>query len=225
MTKEMVKLQNNLGYKFKNPLLLENALTHSSYANEKGDGMKSNERLEFLGDSILGFLSANHFYKHFTGTEGEMTKHRAARVCEGALCTFAKELEIGEALFLGKGEIRMGGREKPSILADAFEAVLAAVYLDGGLNEANKIVMRFVPRNDALETNKDYKTTLQEVVQRNREEKVEYVLVDETGPDHDKTFTVEVHLNSNVIGRGTGKSKKLAEQQAAKEALALMGIK
>ena len=225
MTKEMVKLQNNLGYKFKNPQLLENALTHSSYANEKGDGMKSNERLEFLGDSILGFLSANHFYKHFTGSEGEMTKHRAARVCEGALCTFAKELQIGEALFLGKGEIRMGGREKPFILADAFEAVLAAVYLDGGLNEANKIVMRFIPRNDALETNKDYKTTLQEVVQRNREEKVEYVLIDETGPDHDKTFTVEVHLNSNVIGKGIGKSKKLAEQQAAKEALALMGIK
>ena len=225
MNKEIEQLEKNLGYKFKNPLLLENALTHSSYANEKGDGYKSNERLEFLGDSILGFLSANFFYKHFTGSEGEMTNHRAARVCEGALSVFAKELQIGEALLLGKGEIRMGGREKPSILADAFEAVLAAVYLDGGLGEANKIVMRFIPREDSLETNKDYKTTLQEVIQRNREEKVEYVLVDETGPDHNKTFTVEVHLNSNVIGKGIGKSKKLAEQQAAKEALALMGIK
>ena len=225
MNKETEQLQKNLGYTFKNPLLLENALTHSSYANEKGEGYKSNERLEFLGDSILGFLSANFFYKHFTGSEGEMTKHRAARVCEGALSVFAKELQIGEALLLGKGEIRMGGREKPSILADAFEAVLAAVYLDGGLGEANKIVLRFIPREDSLETNKDYKTTLQEVIQRNREEKVEYVLVDETGPDHNKTFTVEVHLNSNVIGKGIGKSKKLAEQQAAKEALALMGIK
>ncbi len=225
MNKETEQLQKNLGYTFKNPLLLENALTHSSYANEKGGDYKSNERLEFLGDSILGFLSANYFYKHFTGSEGEMTKHRSARVCEGALSVFAKELQIGEALLLGKGEIRMGGREKPSILADAFEAVLAAVYLDGGLGEANKIVLRFIPREDSLETNKDYKTTLQEVIQRNREEKVEYVLVDETGPDHDKRFTVEVHLNSNVIGKGIGKSKKLAEQQAAKEALALMGIK
>ncbi len=225
MNKEIEQLQKNLGYTFKNPLLLENALTHSSYANEKGEGYKSNERLEFLGDSILGFLSANYFYKHFTGSEGELTKHRAARVCEGALSVFAKELQIGEALLLGKGEIRMGGREKPSILADAFEAVLAAVYLDGGLGEANKIVLRFIPREDSLETNKDYKTTLQEVIQRNREEKIEYVLVDATGPDHDKTFTVEVHLNSNVIGKGIGRSKKLAEQQAAKEALALMGIK
>ena len=119
----------------------------------------------------------------------------------------------------------MGGREKPSILADAFEAVLAAVYLDGGLNEANKIVTRFIPRKDTLETNKDYKTTLQEVIQRNREEHLEYVVTDSSGPDHAKTFTVEVHLNSNVIGRGTGKSKKLAEQFAAKEALELMGVK
>ena len=219
------QLQKNLGYSFKDISLLETALTHSSYANEKGGGTVCNERLEFLGDSILGFVSAKYFYENLDCPEGELTKHRAARVCENALCTFSKELEVGPALRLGKGELRMGGMEKPSILADAFEAILAAVFLDGGLEEASKIVLRFIPRHDALDKTKDYKTALQEVVQRNREEHVEYVHVCETGPDHDKTFTVEVHLNSNVIGRGVGKSKKLAEQQAAKEALALMGIK
>lgn len=219
------QLQKNLGYSFKDISLLETALTHSSYANEKGGDTVCNERLEFLGDSILGFVSAKYFYENLDCPEGELTKHRAAKVCENALCTFAKELQVGPALRLGKGEIRMGGMERPSILADAFEAILAAVFLDGGLEEASKIVLRFIPRHDELDKAKDYKTALQEVVQRNREERVEYVHVDETGPDHDKTFTVEVHLNSNVIGRGVGKSKKLAEQQAAKEALALMGIK
>lgn len=219
------QLQKNLGYSFKDISLLETALTHSSYANEKGSDTVCNERLEFLGDSILGFVSAKYFYESLDCPEGELTKHRAAKVCENALCTFAKELQVGPALRLGKGEIRMGGMEKPSILADAFEAILAAVFLDGGLEEASKIVLRFIPRHDALDKAKDYKTILQEVVQRNREERVEYVHVDESGPDHDKTFTVEVHLNSNVIGTGVGKSKKLAEQQAAKEALALMGIK
>ena len=219
------QLQKNLGYSFKDISLLETALTHSSYANEKGGDAVCNERLEFLGDSILGFVSAKYFFENLDCPEGELTKHRAAKVCENALCTFAKELEVGPALRLGKGELRMGGMDKPSILADAFEAILAAVFLDGGLEEASKIVLRFIPRHDALDKAKDYKTVLQEVVQRNREEHVEYVHVGETGPDHDKTFSVEVHLNSNVIGRGVGKSKKLAEQQAAKEALALMGIK
>ena len=225
MNEKLILLQKNLGYKFKDISLLETALTHSSYANEQSDGTVCNERLEFLGDSILGFVSAKYFYENFDSPEGELTKHRAARVCEKALCLFAKELGIGQALRLGKGESRTGGSERPSILADAFEAVLAAVFLDGGLEEASKIVLRFIPRNDELEETKDYKTTLQEVIQRNREEHVEYVLTDASGPDHAKTFTVEVHLNSNVIGRGTGKSKKLAEQHAAKEALELMGIK
>lgn len=225
MNENLAQLQKNLGYEFRDISLLKTALTHSSYANERNDGTVCNERLEFLGDSILGFVSAEYFYKNLDCHEGELTKHRAAKVCENALCTYAKELEIGPALLLGKGEIRMGGSERPSILADAFEAVLAAVFLDGGLEEASKIVLRFVPRHDALEKTKDYKTVLQEVVQRNREEHVEYVLTDASGPDHAKIFTVEVHLNSNVIGRGVGKSKKLAEQQAAKEALELMGIK
>lgn len=225
MEQKLESLQQKLGYRFKDISLLKTALTHSSYANEKQGGTVCNERLEFLGDSVLGFLSAKYFYENLNMPEGELTKHRAAKVCEGALCVFAKELDIGSALRLGKGESRTGGSERPSILADAFEAVLAAVYLDGGLEEANKIVMRFIPRDDNIDRTKDYKTLLQEVVQRNREEHVEYVLVDSTGPDHAKTFTVEVHLNSNVIGKGIGKSKKLAEQQAAKEALELMGIK
>lgn len=225
MEEKLKTLQRNLGYEFKDISLLKTALTHSSYANEQGGGTVCNERLEFLGDSILGFVSAKYFYENYDLPEGELTKHRAARVCETALCVFAKELEIGPALYLGKGEKRMKGDERPSILADAFEAVLAAVYLDGGLEEARKLALRFVARHDELEKEKDCKTMLQEIIQRNREEHIEYVLIDSSGPDHAKTFTVEVHLNSNVIGTGTGRSKKLAEQQAAKEALALMGIK
>lgn len=222
MNESYEALQEKLGYRFKDISLLETALTHSSYANEKNT--VCNERLEFLGDAVLGFVSATYLYTNYDLPEGELTKHRASRVCEAALCVFAKELDIGSALRLGKGEERMGGREKPSMLADAFEAVLAAVYLDGGLEEAKKIALRFVARHDFLDDSKDYKTILQEVIQRNREEHVEYVLVGEEGPAHQKKFTVEVHLNSNVIGKGEGKSKKIAEQTAAKEALKLMGI-
>ncbi len=219
------KLQTNLGYFFNDISLLKTAVTHSSYANEKGGSVECNERLEFLGDSVLGFVSAKYFYENYDVAEGGLTKHRASKVCEKALCTFAKELDIGSALYLGKGEERTGGRERSSILADAFEAVLAAVYLDGGLEQASKLVLRFISRPEEIEQVKDYKTVLQEIIQRNREERIEYVLTGSHGPDHDKVFEVEVHLNSNVIGTGCGKSKKLAEQQAAKEALALMGIK
>lgn len=225
MDEKLEALQNNLGYHFKDISLLKTALTHSSYAHEKGASTVCNERLEFLGDSVLGFVSAGYLYRNYDFPEGELTKHRAAKVCESALCVFARELDIGSALLLGKGEIRMGGRDKPSILADAFEAVLAAVYLDGGIEEAAKLALRFVARNDTIKETNDYKTLLQEVIQRNPEEHIEYVLTGESGPDHAKCFTVEVHLNSNVIGKGTGRSKKLAEQHAAKEALELMGIK
>ncbi len=225
MDEKMKRLQQNLGYEFKNISLLKTALTHSSFANESSEKIPCNERLEFLGDSVLGFVSANYFYENYGYAEGELTRQRAAKVCEKALCGFASELEIGQALLLGKGEERTGGRERASILADAFEAVLAAIYLDGGIDEARKLVLRFISRHDDNERTKDYKTTLQEVIQRNPEEHVEYVVTDSSGPDHAKIFTVEVHLNSNVIGKGTGKSKKLAEQFAAKEALELMGIK
>lgn len=222
MESKLENLQKNLGYKFRDISLLKTALTHSSYANEKGT--ICNERLEFLGDAVLGFISAEFFYNNYDVPEGDLTKHRAARVCENALSMFARELDIGSALYLGKGEERMNGRNKPSMLADAFEAVLAAVYIDGGLEEAKKIALRFVARHDKLDDTGDYKTALQEVVQKNREEHVEYVLIEESGPAHDRHFVIEVHLNSNVIGRGEGKSKKIAEQMAAKEALSLMGI-
>ncbi len=222
----MEQLQNNLGYHFKNPALLARALTHSSYANERHVDTGDNERLEFLGDSVLGFIAAEYlFANHRDFPEGELTKLRAYAVCEKSLFSYAEEIGLGNYLKLGKGEERTGGRTRPSVLSDAFEAVIAAIYLDGGMDEAKKFVLRFVvPYVEAKPTFKDYKTMLQEVVQKNQGETLEYVLVSETGPDHDKCFTVEVHLNSNVIGRGVGGSKKKAEQNAAKEALELMGI-
>ncbi len=189
-------------------------------------GGKSNERLEFLGDSVLGFIAAEYFFLHYAHMpEGELTKLRAAAVCETSLYSFAKELDLGSFLLLGRGELVTGGNERSSILADAFEALLAAVYLDGGIGEAKRFVLGFIKSAaKKAESFKDYKTVLQEVVQKNPEESVVYVLTAESGPDHNKIFTVEVHLNSNVIGKGSGKSKKLAEQAAAKEALALMGL-
>ena len=158
--------------------------------------------------------------------EGELTKLRASLVCEKSLCEFSTELHMGEFLRLGHGEELMGGRERPSILADAFEAVLAAIYLDGGIEPATEFVLKFVKRALAHVENvpfKDYKTLLQEIIQKNPEERLNYDLVGESGPDHDKRFEVNVMLNSNIIGHGIGKSKKSAEQLAAKEALELMG--
>ncbi len=220
-------LEERLGYKFNNINLLKNALTHSSYANEVRGGFSSNERLEFLGDSVLSIVVSDYIYKHYPNMpEGELTKLRASLVCEKSLCAFSRELELGNYLMLGKGEEKGGGRERDSILADAFEAVLAAIYLDGGMEPARRHVMNFVLRelqHTDDEVFKDYKTALQEIIQRNPEEAVSYILTGESGPDHDKEFTVEVRLNSNVIGRGTGKNKKRAEQMAAKEALMLMG--
>ncbi len=224
----MEQLEKNLKYTFKNKELLSNALTHSSYANEKKGGAKSNERLEFLGDSVLSIIVSEHIYNNFPNLpEGQLTRIRASLVCEKTLCSFSRQLEIGDFLLLGKGEKANGGASRPSILADAFEAVLAAIYLDGGIQPAKRHVLRFVQselthlENDNF---KDYKTELQEIIQRNPEEKLTYVLIGESGPDHDKCFTVQVHLNSNVIGEGSGHSKKNAEQAAAKKALELMGI-
>jgi len=223
----MKALEENLKYSFKNKDLLLNALTHSSYANEARNGVTSNERLEFLGDSVLSIIVADYLYKEFASfPEGELTKLRASLVCEKSLCVFSRELEIGKFLRLGKGEDKGGGRERDSILADAFEAVLAAIYLDGGMDHARRHVMRFILKelkHTDDEVFKDYKTALQEIIQRNPEESVSYILTGESGPDHDKVFQVEVHLNSNVIGKGSGKSKKQAEQMAAKQALELMG--
>ncbi len=222
------KLEKNLGYTFKNKALLERALSHSSYANEVKNGCESNERLEFLGDSVLSVIVSEYLFKENKKLpEGELTKLRASLVCEKSLCAFSRELEIGDFLLLGKGEAQNKGNERPSILADAFEAVLAAMYLDGGMEVARKHVLRFVEnelKNHTVEEAfHDYKTQLQEIIQRNKEEQLTYALVHEEGPDHNKSFTVSVMLNSNEIGRGTAKSKKAAEQCAAKQALALMG--
>ena len=224
----MQTLEARLNYKFNNIELLKNALVHSSYANEVRGNTHSNERLEFLGDSVLSIIVAEHiFHKYPNMPEGELTRMRASLVCEKTLCAFSRELGIGEYLLLGRGEDKNGGRERDSILADAFEAVLAAIYLDGGMKAAKAHIMNTVLRDlehySDEDSFKDYKTTLQEIIQRNPEESVTYILVDETGPDHNKQFTVAVKLNSNVIGTGTGKSKKQAEQMAAHQALKLMG--
>ncbi len=222
-----MELEEKIGYTFRNPQLLEQALTHSSYANEGKKHGHNNERLEFLGDSVLSVIVARHLFLTYKDLpEGELTKLRASLVCEKALDVFAGQIGLGKYLRLGKGEELTGGRERPSILADAFEALLAAIYIDGGYEAAQTFVLGFIPRNlDVRRKNKlsDYKTALQEIIQQNREERIEYVLVDEHGPDHAKVFTAEVLLNTNVIGRGTGSSKKQAEQNAAHEALKLMG--
>lgn len=223
----MNEFEKQIGYQYRDHRLMREALTHSSYVNEGRHQGNNNQRLEFLGDSVLSIVVAQHLFEHYTHLpEGELTKLRSYLVCEKSLHRFALELNLGSYLCLGKGEENTGGRERPSILADAFEAVIASIYLDGGLEVARGFVLGFVP--EELDVEKvtyinDYKTALQEIVQKNREEKVDYVIVGEQGPDHNKTFVVEVHLNSNVIGVGKGRSKKQAEQVAAKEALSLMG--
>lgn len=219
-------LEEKIGYKFKNKNLIEQALSHSSYANERKQPGGSNERLEFLGDSVLSIVVSDFLYKNLNVAEGELTKMRASLVCEKSLHIFAKQINLGDYLHLGKGEENTGGRERPSILADAFEAVIAAIYLDGGMEAAAKHILHFMPEDIhhfVKPAFSDFKTVLQEIVQKNPEEKVEYVLIGEEGPDHNKRFVVEVRLNSQVIGKGSGRSKKEAEQLAAKEALELMG--
>lgn len=222
----MTDFEKIIGYEFKDKLLLEKALTHSSFANENHSQTGDNERLEFLGDSVLGFVTAEYlFANHQTFPEGELTKLRSYAVCEKSLFVFAKEIGLGQQIKLSNGEARTGGRERPSVLSDAFEALIAAIYLDGGIENAKNFILRFVaPYVEAKPNFKDYKTTLQEVVQRNQGEELKYILVSESGPDHDKHFIVEVHLNSNVIGKGEAGSKKKAEQAAAQQALELMGL-
>lgn len=221
------ELEEKIGHKYKNPDLLKTALTHSSYANETGHGEKFNERLEFLGDSVLGMIAAEYFFKERSDLpEGDLTRMRAAMVCEKSLYGFALSIGLGKYLRLGKGEVNSGGANRPSLLSDAFEAVIASVYLDGGLSEAKKFVLRFLRQADVNENvSLDYKSHLQQVVQESPGELLEYYVVGEKGPAHDRTFMVELRLNSNVIATGEGRSKKQAEQLAAKDALALMGIR
>ena len=224
----MQELEKKIGYNFKDKSLLNVALTHSSYANEhKSKHIKYNERLEFLGDAVLSIVVSDYIFKHCPELpEGELTMLRASLVCEKSLFEFAKIIDLGKYLVLSKGERNNGGAERPSILSDAFEALIAAIYIDGGIEPAKKHILNFVVpsiKNSKKKSVRDYKTTLQEIIQKNPGERLEYVLVSESGPDHDKHFVVEVHLNSNIIGKGGGRSKKEAEQQAAREALELMG--
>lgn len=223
------EFEKKIGYTFDNKELITVALSHSSYANEKRKTRHSNERLEFLGDSVLSIVVSLYLFQHFKHLpEGELTKIRASLVCEKALHEFALKIDLGDYILLGKGEENTGGRQRASILADAFEAVIAAIYLDGGFNAASRHILRFIPKDIDSRRSvsfSDHKTILQEIIQKNPEERIEYKLVGQSGPDHDKAFEVEVYLNSNVIGRGRGKSKKEAEQMAAREALELMGYK
>ena len=220
----MIKeLENAIGYRFHNISLLQNALAHSSYANERWhDSLKSNERLEFLGDSILGMVVADHLYRNFANRpEGELTRMRADMVCEKALAQVANQIGLGEHLLLGKGEEQGGGRGRDSILADAVESIIAACYLDGGMEAAKAFISRFVLVIVPLSrlTNADYKTALQELVQQKRNQVLTYTMVGESGPDHDKRFEVELTLNGQVVGHGIGSSKKRAEQDAARNAM------
>ena len=222
--------KDELIYQFHDTGLLTTAMTHSSYANEHRDQhIQNNERLEFLGDSILGLVSADYvFHRYPHVPEGQLTKLRAAGVCEQTLYEVAKELGLDHLLRLGRGEENGGGRKRPSILADSVEALIGAIYLDGGLEAARTFILSFLEAKiDLAEQGgafRDYKTALQELVQRKKDQVLHYELIGESGPDHDKHFVVAVRFNSDRVARGEGRSKKAAEQCAAKEALKLLGV-
>lgn len=218
----MEELERNIGYTFSNKELLRKALTHTSYAYEHG--VESNEKLEFLGDSILEFVSSTYLFKNYTHLkEGEMTKVRATVVCEKSLYKVAKMHNFSDFLYLGKSEQQSGGEYRPAILADSVEAVIAAIYLDGGIEQAQKFIVENL--KDEIEIasknvgQKDYKTVLQEKLQEHGEVEIKYTILREIGPDHDKTFEAQVECNHKKLAIGTGKSKKQAEMEAARKAL------
>lgn len=228
--KSLELLEKEIKYIFSDISLLRVALTHSSYCNEnrKRGFSVSNERSEFLGDSVLSIITAEFLFHQFPDAdEGFLTRTRAALVCEDSLAVFSNKLSLGDYMLFGKGEaVSTGGRHRKSTLADAFEALLAAIYLDGGMDAAKKFVLPYL--KDMLETvsktgTEDYKSRLQRIVQQTPEEVLTYVLVGEDGPPHDRTFSYEVYLNSNLLGRGKGRSKREAEQASAREALILLG--
>ena len=220
----MIKdLEEAIHYHFNNIGLLQNALTHSSYANERWhNSLLCNERLEFLGDSILGMLVAEYLFKTFPDRpEGDLTRMRADMVCEKTLAAVANKIGLGQHLLLGHGEEQGGGRNRDSILADAMESVIAACFLDGGMEAALNFIRRFILVEVPVTKlhNEDYKTKLQELVQQKKNQALSYRLIGESGPDHDKKFDVEVALNGKVVGTGSGRSKKRAEQDAARAAI------
>ena len=231
MPADTAGLEKTIGYVFKNRTLLHTALTHSSYSNEKrahGDSESCNERLEFLGDSVLSLIVSDYIFSAYPDMpEGELSKVRAGTICEKALAEFARNIKLGDYLFLGRGEELTNGRERPSILADAFEALLASVYLDGSIDDVKHFLLPFVKEEIskilASVHTADYKSILQQIVQQEKGELLEYIPVREAGPAHKRIFTVEARLNNNVIGVGTAGSKREAEQIAAREALSLFG--
>lgn len=223
---QIKEFSNLLQIHFNNNELLHQALTHTSFANESKElGVQHNERLEFLGDAVLDLVVGEVLFKQFPQLpEGDLTKARARIVCEPTLASCATKLGIGNYLLLGKGEISSGGRQRISILADAFEAIIGAIYLDSGYANASRFIVDHLQGELNLvksgEYANDYKTLLQEVIQRQGEQKISYDVINEEGPDHDKTFMVMVCVNGKTLGSGQGKSKKEAEQNAAKQALA-----
>ena len=219
---ELEKLEKSIKYEFNNKDILKRALTHTSYANEHKK--ESNEKLEFLGDSILEFISSDYIYHKYSNlTEGEMTKVRAAVVCGENLAKVAKLYNIGEWLYLGNSELRSGGKDRVAILEDAIEAIIAAIYLDGGIEPVKKFIIENLEDEIEKATKnvgiKDYKTVLQEILQENGEVKIQYEIIKEMGPDHDKSFIAQVKLNGKVLAKGEGKSKQKAEMKAAKKAI------
>lgn len=225
----IMKIEEKLGYTFIDKELLIEAITHSSYSNENGQEIKNNERLEFLGDAVLEIIISNYLFRKYKNfPEGKLTRLRSKVVCEEILYDLAFKLNLGEYLLLGKGEELTGGRKRKSILADSVEAIIASVYLDAGINKAQELFLPIFKKYINLAVNGklniDYKTRLQELIQKDdSNKKLRYVVYDEEGPDHDKTFYVKVFLDKALIGRGEGKSKKNSEQEAAKIALISMG--
>ena len=228
--KSVSMLEEEIGYIFKNKEYIKTALTHSSFSNEnkhKDKKVIDNERLEFLGDSVLSIVTSEYLYSlNSEYSEGDLTKTRAAVVCENSLYEIACKISLGDYILLGRGEVLTHGRGRKSIIADAFEALLAALYLDGGMKTVKKFLLPYIieATEQTIKTgNGDYKSTLQRIVQQTPEEILEYRQVSESGPPHDRRFTFQVFLNSNLLGEGSGRSKRAAEQEAAKEALKLLG--
>lgn len=221
MSKDPRQLEQALHHHFDNIALLRTALTHTSYANEAKVPTQHNERLEFLGDSVLSIVTADYLFHESDRPEGELTRMRASLVSEDALFQFAQEIDLGSYLRLGHGEELGGGRTRPSVVSDAFEAVIAALYLDGGMEAARAFILPFLTEGKTAE--EDYKTHLQEFIQQNPDEKLRYAVEGESGPDHDKRFTVAVYRNGERLAEGVGRSKKAAEQQAARAALHKLG--
>jgi ribonuclease-3 len=226
--RQLREFESVLGYRFENIELLNTALTHSSYANERGGGMQHNERLEFLGDSVLNLVISEYLYRNFPELpEGSLTKIKAFVVSEVCLAEAARRIDLGQQLLLGKGEEHTGGRNRDSILADAFESTIAAIFLDGGLDRAREFVLKSLSGfvSDALSGKglRDYKTDLQEILQSQSDEAIEYRIVGDLGPDHQKIFIARVYHGDKLLGEGIGRSKKEAEQHAAQKALEDMG--